>query len=191
SPPAAKKSALQGEFCKRLYCDDCQAYLHFLKREDLLDINGGTEVIPVYPADVEILSGAEHLKCIRLSPKGTFRFATSCCNTPIVNTRPNEPWAGFLRRVYLANGAEQLDRILGPVRSRIMGKYAHGTPPAGTPARFNLKALASVAPFVLKGKLQRKSIPSAFFGNDGVTPIVSPYVLSKSERDRFTPGSDA
>jgi hypothetical protein len=32
------------------YCDDCQSYLHHLGRADLLDANGGTEVIPAYPA---------------------------------------------------------------------------------------------------------------------------------------------
>ena len=45
------------------YCDDCQSYLRHLKRTDLLDAHAGTEVIPAYPADVEILQGKEQLKC--------------------------------------------------------------------------------------------------------------------------------
>jgi hypothetical protein len=157
------------------YCDDCQAYLHYLNRDDLLDANGGTEVIPAYPADVEILSGGELLKCTRLSPKGTFRFSTSCCNTPIVNTRPKAPWAGFMRGVYAAD----VEQTLGAVRSRIMGRYAKGTPPAGTPAKFNLKAFSTVMPFMLKGVLFQKSKRSPFFAEDGVTPIVVPHVLSE------------
>ena len=169
------------------YCDDCQAYLNHLGRGDLLDANGGTEVIPAYPADVEILSGREHLKCTRLSPRGMCRFSASCCNTPIANLRPKEPWAGFLRCVYTAGGADQLDRALGPVRSRIMGRYAKGTPPAGTPDKFNLKAFATVMPFMLKGKLFKKYEPSPFFAEDGVTPIVAPYVLSKAERRAKSP----
>ncbi len=164
------------------YCDDCQSYLHYLKRDDLLDANGGTEVIPAYPADVEILSGLEHLRCLRLSPHGTFRFYTSCCNTPIVNTRPKEPWAGFLRCVYTARDSHQLDQTLGPVRSRIMGRYAKGTPPAGTPEKFNLKAFVTMMPFILKGKLLKKSKPSPFFAEDGVTPIVAPHILNETER---------
>ena len=165
------------------YCDDCQAYLHYLKRGDLLDANGGTEVIPAYPADVEILCGLEHLKCTRLSPKGTFRFSTSCCNTPIANTQSKMPWAGFLRGVYTAGrDAHQLDQALGPVRSRIMGRYAKGTPPAGTPEKFDLKALLTVMPFMVKGKLLGKSRPSPFFAEDGITPVASPYVLDKAER---------
>ena len=164
------------------YCDDCQSYLHHLKRTDLLDANGGTEVIPAYPADVEILSGREYLTCTRLSPNGIFRFSTLCCNTPIANTRPKMPWAGFLRCVYTNGEASQLDQILGPVRSRIMGRYAKGIPPAGTPKKFNLKAFITVMPFMLKGKLFKKSKPSPFFAEDGATPIVTPHILSEAER---------
>lgn len=164
------------------YCDDCQMYLHHLKRTDLLDANGGTEVIPAYPADVEVLHGLERLKCTRLSATGTFRFYTSCCNTPIANTRPGEPWVGFLRCVYTAGDAHTLDQTLGPVRSRIMGRYAKGTPPVGTPQKFNLRAFLAVMPFMLKGKLRRKSRPSPFFAEDGVTAIVVPHVLSEAEK---------
>jgi hypothetical protein len=165
------------------YCDDCQSYLHYLKRSDLLDANGGTEVIPAYPADAEILDGREYLKCTRLSPRGTLRFSTSCCNTPVANTRAKEPWAGFLRCMYTAGEeAHRIDQTLGPVRSRIMGRYAKGTPPAGTPAKFDLKALITVMPFILKGKLFKKYKPSPFFAEDGVTPIVTPHVLSEAER---------
>lgn len=162
------------------YCDDCQKYLHHLKRSDLLDANGGTEVIPAYPADVQILQGLEQLKCTRLSATGTFRFSTSCCNTPIVNTRPTEPWAGFLRGVFTASDPHQLDQALGPVRSRIMGRYAKGTPPAGTPQKFNLRAFLTVMPFMLKGKVLKKSRPSPFFAENGAAAIVVPHVLSEA-----------
>jgi hypothetical protein len=161
------------------YCDDCQAYLHHLKRADLLDANGGTEVIPAYPADVEILSGREHLKCTRLSPTGTFRFFTACCNTPIVNTRNGEAWAGFLRGVY---NAKELDQALGPVRSRFFGRYAKGTLPAGTPDTYDPQFLTTViVPFQQEGKLLKRHKPSPFFTEDG-TPIVTPHVLSQAER---------
>lgn len=163
------------------FCDDCQRYLNHLGRSDLLDENGGTEVIPAYPADVEFTQGAEHLKCTRLSPTGTFRFSTTCCNTPVANTRPGGPWAGIFRRMYTTRDPAMLDRTLGPVRSRIMGKFAKGTPPAGTPAKFDLKAIVSVMPFILKGKLLGKTKPSPFFGADGVTPVVVPTVLAEAQ----------
>jgi len=166
----------------KCYCDDCQSYLHHIKRADLLDSNGGTEVIPIYPADIRILKGQEQLKCARLSNKGMFRFFTACCNTPIANTRPNTPWVGVHRRVYVVKDPNKLDQTLGPIRSSIMGRFAKGTPPAGTPKTFNLKAFASVMPFILKGKIFKKFTPSPFFIEDGLTAIVDTHVLSLEER---------
>lgn len=163
------------------YCEDCQRYLHILGRSDLLDQNGGTEVIPAYPADIEIISGIDCLKCIRLTPAGIFRFSTHCCNTPIVNTKPCEPWAGFMRCVYMAYDPAQIEQVLGSVRSRIMGRHATGTPPSGTAQTFNLKSFFTVMPFVIKGKVLRKFKPSPFFAEDGVTPITPPQIISEVE----------
>ena len=161
------------------YCDDCQKYLRVLNRTDLLDENGGTEVIPSYPSDVEIVKGADVLKCTRLSPRGTLRFSTVCCNTPIGNTSAGKPWIGFFRNVYRFNDTIELTEILGTVRSRIMGKYAQGTPPEGTPATFDLGAVYAVIPFIVKGKLLGKSKPSPFLKADGETPIVEPVLAPR------------
>ncbi len=88
-----------------------------------------------------------------------------------------------MRCVYTAGGdAQKLDQVLGPVRSRIMGRYAQGIPPVGTPKKFDLKAVLTVMPFMLKGKLLGKSKPSPFFAEDGVTAIAVPYILRESER---------
>ena len=163
----------------KCYCDDCQSYVHFLKRADILDENGGTEIIPAYPADVQIVTGKEKLKCIRLTDKGMFRFATTCCNTPVGNTAPHRPWLGIFRRVY---NVQKLDQTFGEIKSSIMGKYAKGTPPKGTPQKFDIKGFAAVMPYLLKGKVMGKAKNSPFFEKDGVTPIVKPHVLSADER---------
>ena len=163
------------------YCDDCQSYLHHLKRADLLDENGGTEVIPVYPADIKILSGKEHLKCTRLSSKGMFRFSTTCCNTPVGNAQPNMPWFGIHRCMCTAKGPDKIDKTLGPIRASIMGRFAKGTPPAGTPKKFSLGGFLIVVPFIIKGKILKKSNSSPFFVEGGKTPIVNPHVLSQDE----------
>lgn len=63
-----------------------------------------------------------------------------------------------------------------------MGRYAQGIPPVGTPKKFDLRAILTVMPFMLKGKLLGKSSPSPFFAEDGVTPIAVPHVLSEVER---------
>ncbi len=164
------------------YCDDCQSYLHFLKRTDLLDANGGTEIIPAYPSDIKILQGKENLKCTRLVTTGMYRFSTTCCNTPIANTDPKRPWAGILRRVYTNKDPNKLDQSLGKVRASVMGKFGHGTLPKGTPQTFNFKGFLAVMPFILKGKILGRNKPTPFFNNE--TSIVVPKVLSKEERQR-------
>lgn len=166
------------------YCKDCQSYLHFLKRTDLLDANGGTEIIPAYPSDIKILQGKENLKCTRLSPHGMFRFSSTCCNTPIVNTDPKRPWAGIPRGMYTAKDPNKLNQSLGEIRARIWGKFGHGTLPKGTPKAFSFKAFAVVLPFILKGKFLGLNKPSPFFNDEtpSPNPIVTPIVLSKEER---------
>jgi hypothetical protein len=161
----------------KCYCDDCQTFLHHLGRGDLLDENAGTEVVPIYPADFKILSGQENLKCTRLSAKGMYRFSTSCCNTPIANSRAGLPWLGVFRATFNVN---ELERALGPVRASIMGKFAKGTPPKGTPQTFNLKGFLMVFPYILKGKILKKGAPSPFFSAQ-FEPIVMPRILSEDE----------
>jgi hypothetical protein len=53
------------------YCDDCQAFAHFLGRApEILDPRGGTEVVQVRPRDVTFSAGVDRLACMRLTAKG-------------------------------------------------------------------------------------------------------------------------
>lgn len=165
------------------YCDDCQTYLHYLGRQDLLDAGGGTEVIPVYPADMKIVSGLNVLKCTRLGPNGMFRWSTTCCNTPIGNIRPKFPWVGLIHRVYNVQDRKFLEKILGPVKSAISAKYARGTPMEIASEKLTLKDFWTVFPFLFKGFLAKKFMPSPFFQSDRVTPIVAPKILTLEERN--------
>lgn len=160
----------------KCYCDDCQKYLHHLGRADLLDAAGGTEVIPNYPANVKIVSGVDQLKCTRLTDKGMYRWSTKCCNSPIANGRPGTPWLG-IHRIMFMKDPQYLERTLGPIKSSILGKFATGPVPPGTPKGFDFKGFRLVMPFILKGKLTGKSNPSPFFAADGKTSIVQPKVL--------------
>ena len=78
-----------------------------------------------------------------------------------------------------------LDKALGPVKSRIMGKFAKGTLPAGTPQKFDLKGMSTVMPFIIKGILLGKSKSSPFFNNGEA--IVAPTILTLEERTKVTP----
>ena len=166
------------------YCDDCQTYLHYLGRADLLDKSGGTEVVPVYPANIKFLSGEKNLKLVRLSPTGMYRFSTTCCNTPIGNTNPTMPWTGLIFRMFTVKDPTALEKTLGPIKARIMGKFATTPAPAGTPATMSVKSFMQIMPFLFKGLVLGKKKPSPFF-KDGHTPIVEPNILSLEERKRI------
>ena len=165
------------------YCDDCQAFLNYLKRSDLLDKNGGTEIIPAYPADIKIIAGKDVITCVRLHSKGMYRFYTSCCQTPIGNTDPKSAWVGIIHQAYTRKDSNLPDRELGPVKCRMLGKYAKGTVPAGTPQTFDLKGLVTIMPFMIKGKIFGKAKPSPFFENGEA--IVTPKVLTAEERSKI------
>jgi hypothetical protein len=165
------------------HCDDCQVYMHRLNRADLLDAAGGTEVIPVYPAEIKIVAGREVLKCLQLSPNGLYRWYAGCCNTPVVNTKPGFPWAGIVNRMYSVEDPGFLERTFGPIKSRIMGRFARGTPPSGTAANIDFKGFVTVLPFLLKGMLLGKAKHSPFFEQDGRTPIVPPVVVPLDEKN--------
>ena len=79
------------------YCDDCQAYAHHLGRTDLLDPQGGSDIVQVAPASLSFDLGADRIVGLRLSPKGLYRWYASCCNTPLGNTLgPGLPFVGIL-----------------------------------------------------------------------------------------------
>lgn len=167
------------------YCDDCQTYLHYLKRTDLLDEAGGTEIIPMYPADIKIISGQKNIKITRLLPTGMFRMSTTCCNTPIGNSAAGLPWVGVFSRMFSAKNTSALESKLGPIKIRIMGKFASANPPEGTSAKVSFKDMKRILPFMLKGFLFGKKKPSMFFKEDGKTSIEEPHVLSLEERTRI------
>ena len=51
------------------YCDDCQAFAHQLGRADLLNAQGGTDIVQVAPASLTFVKGQEHIAGVRLTPK--------------------------------------------------------------------------------------------------------------------------
>ena len=170
-------------------CDDCQAYAHYLgQAKTVLDANGGTEVVPVAPANLEITQGIENLKCLRLTEKGMLRWYAGCCNTPIANTAPisKMPFAGLIHSIMDFNGSGQsLDGILGSVGMRVQGKSGIGTLPDGTYQKFSLRQILQTMAFLFVGFLKRQYTPSPFFNAQTGKPVVVPYILTKVERDKL------
>jgi hypothetical protein len=176
------------------YCDDCQSFAHFLGRpREILDAHGGTEIFQTTPALLEIVKGADRFACMRLTSKGLLRWYARCCRTPVGNTLPTSalPFVGVIRACIAADDAG-LSAAIGPVRGRVMGRFAKGDP-----ARLDLHQrvpLAMLARFLrvlitawLRGDQKR----SPFFDPGSGQPVTAPEVLTREELGRVVAARDS
>jgi hypothetical protein len=164
------------------YCDDCQAFAHQLGRADVLDVNGGSDIVQVAPAALEFVLGTEHIAGLRLGPKGLYRFHTTCCNTPLGNTVGTAiPFVGIVAQAF-----GDADVVFGPPIGGIQGKFAVGTPPEGT-VKPNLRLLARAIRKVLGWRFGGKALPHPFFDSSSRAPRYGLRVLTPAEREALRP----
>jgi hypothetical protein len=168
-------------FC---YCDDCQAFAHFLGRaDDVLDAYGGTEITQMSQACVAFTAGADTVAAMRLSAKGMIRWYASCCGTPIGNTMPTSamPFLGVIKAFVNAPAT-----ALGPIRGRGFTKSAKGgraaVPKDGLPEAVMIaRVLAKILLWRLRGDHKRSPLLDAATGK----PVVEPRVLGEAEREEL------
>jgi Family of unknown function (DUF6151) len=173
--PAAKTHSM-------CYCDDCQTFAHYLERaDDVLDANGGTGAFGLAPAQITIDQGVEQLRCVRLGPKGLYRWYAECCKTPVANTLAPSVPVVVLIRAFIDLDDAGVERAFGPVAARIMARFAHGTLPPDARDKAPLGFMLRVGVGVLGHWLTGKGHPSAFFDSAG-HPRAPLRVLEKSER---------
>ncbi len=164
------------------YCRDCQSFAHFLGLPGgMLDNLGGTDIVAVRPRYVTFLRGVEHLACMSLSPKGTLRWYTSCCRTPIGNT-PRDYRQSHIGLVHtcLERSGDNLDESFGPVRMRVNVNGAKERPPKVSQVGFVLAVLRYLGS-VTWSRLSGRFRLNPFFKPDG-SPSMEPLVLSPGER---------
>jgi len=163
------------------YCDDCQAFAHQLGRADLLDIKGGSDIVQVAPASLTIAKGQDRIAGVRLSPKGLFRWHTTCCNTPVGNTLgPAIPFVGIVTHAFDSD-AQRADQLFSTAVP-ILGKYAIGEPPAGSTG-LNLPFILRAIGKVLGWRLRGRAWPHPFFRPNTREPIYPVTVLSPERRE--------
>jgi hypothetical protein len=168
------------------YCDDCQAFPHYLGRaQDVLDASGGTDICPAYPSQLRFTQGVEHLKCLRLTPKGLLRWYADFCKTPIGNCPPSfkVPYVGLIHSImnHAADGTTH-DAALGPVVACIQGRYGIRPLPPGAHEGTPLNAMAKAAKFIFRGWIKGWHQPSPFFDESGQARV-RPYILTADERE--------
>lgn len=164
------------------YCDDCQAYAHYLGRADVLDAHGGSDVVQVAPASLTYTRGADRIAGARLKPKALYRWYASCCKTPLGNTvGPAIPFVGILAQAFRAP-----DDVFGPPIGGIYGQFAVGAAPPGT-TKPNLRLLGRALRKVLGWKIRGATWPHPFFDRATRAPIYPITVLSRDEREALRP----
>lgn len=169
------------------YCDDCQAFAHFLGGSGILDDRGGTDLFQMAPSKVRLTS-SDTLGCVRLSEKGMHRWYCTECKTPLGNTLgPGVPFVGMIHSFIRADrGGRSRDDVLGPPLARVQTKFA--TPGAALPSSpfGTLRAILRSVRLLAGWWLTRAGFPSPFFDAATKAPRVVPRVLSSQERQSLT-----
>lgn len=167
------------------YCRDCQAFALFLGRaDDILDGWGGTTVIQTAPAHLVFTEGKAELACIRLSPRGLLRWYARCCRTAIAST-PVNPKLSLVSVVSDCLPGERgvgqgLEARFGPIRLRHAVGGARGPVPG--PHGALLPVILRMLAILARGRMGGRWRQSPFFDAAARAPVVTPRVLSRSER---------
>ena len=161
------------------YCSSCQSFANHLDcSSKILNENGGTDIFQMPVSHVKITSGVEQIRCLRLTPKGMFRWYTQCCQTPIGNTfSGGAPFMGVIHSFMDDEG--ERDNNLGSVLGHSFIKFAQ--PPFSEDVeqamplfRLLFRMFGRLAIWKLKGLNK----PSAFFDSGG-RPVSDPKIFNK------------
>ncbi|QYF92303.1 hypothetical protein KY495_16265 [Massilia sp. PAMC28688] len=171
------------EQCTRIkcYCDDCQAFAVFLgKPEQVLDAEGGSDIVLAHPRQLSVTEGAGALACMSLSDKGMLRWYAACCNCPIGNTTRNRKLAFVgLSSAFVAATPQAMDAGFGPVR--MLGYTEHAWRPVPARRWRDLLPTLQFGVKLLKARLSGSYRNTPFF-DAAAAPVVAPVVLSPAER---------
>lgn len=169
-------------------CADCQTYARWLGHEDeILDDVGGTDIYQTTPARIRITDGKDHIRCVRLSPKGPYRFYAGCCRTALANMAvpAGMAFAGVPHVFTDHEGAGvSRDEALGPVRLHIQAKDATGPAPHGSHRGIDKLSLVGMAAGLLWDRVKGEHVPNPFRTSDGA-PICEPEVLTRDQRSKL------
>jgi hypothetical protein len=165
------------------YCRDCRAYAHHLGGNDVLDAQGGTEIVASLPSKLRFGAGSDALACLSLSPRGLLRWYADCCRTPIANTSRNSKiaYVGLVHSC-LEQGAAPLQDSFGPLRMAVNTGSAPG-PVHKSPALVTAGSLFGLATTLLGARLGGGWRDNPFFDAGAATPVRAVRVLTPVERD--------
>jgi uncharacterized protein DUF6151 len=165
------------------YCRDCQAFARFLKRPDVLDGAGGTDIFHMPAGRVKLGAGEDAVRCLQLSSR-VFRWYADCCKTPVANTAgPRFPVVGLIHSfISLDADGLTLDEVLGARLCRIFEDSAVAPLPPNTPPPRSFGLIARRLPTLLGWWLRGLGRPHPFFDDRTGVPLAVPRILTLDER---------
>ncbi|MFA3915929.1 DUF6151 family protein [Ruegeria hyattellae] len=155
------------------YCKDCQAFARLLGADHILDENGGTAIYQTLPARLELTEGVKNLACLRLTPKGTYRWYANCCNTPLANT--GGPKLRFVGTLLAGYKPGEMAQVMGPPTAVV--NVSAEAAEAGVKARGMAALTAKILWRHFKAGFSAQTRRTPFFdatGHPVVTPELAP-----------------
>ncbi|MEH8016139.1 DUF6151 family protein [Rheinheimera muenzenbergensis] len=160
------------------YCTDCRAFAGYLgKAADVLDEQGGTEIVQVAQSRLRFLQGEDCLAAIRLSDTGMLRWYASCCDTPIGNTIAN-PKVAFIGLIHSCLDRQRMNDDFGSKVAAVNTDTALGTPQLKQRGLFGV--IARFIWIVVTSRISGSYKTSPLFYASGL-PRVAPKILSAEE----------
>lgn len=157
------------------HCPDCRAAMIHLGQPD--PAPDGIDIWQTLPEHVHFTAGVDRLACLRLSPRGMYRWYAGCCNAPLTTTLrgPRLNVGGFIAARF--SDLSALPRSNSFVfKKQANGKYRHK----------GMGRLAwRVAQMMLSANLSGSWRQNPFFDASG-KPIRTPRTLTRDERAAAT-----
>lgn len=161
------------------YCKDCRAFAHFLgKADEVLDEQGGTEIVQVAQPRLRFSQGVDKLAAMRLSETGMIRWYASCCNSPIGNTMADHK-VSFIVLIHVALDQARIAQDFGTKIALLSTDSALGDP---KPAQRGL--IGVIARFIwilVTTRISGRYKNSQLFNATG-EPRVVPLILDGSKK---------
>ncbi len=161
-------------------CKDCQEFARHLDFDGaILDENGGTDIFQASPKQIKLTHGIEHIRCLRLKPRGLYRWYAGCCNTPIGNTgKAKIPFVGVIHNFMDDEG--QRDQNLGPVRGVFAADSAIGQLPENSRYVSEKRSMMRAVVKLLLAKIAGHAKYTPFFDENGKS-IVEPVIVNSAD----------
>ena len=154
------------------FCADCRAAQIYLGQPD--PHPNGVHIFQISPEMVHFSQGTEHLRILRLGPKGLMRWYADCCKAPLFNTlpKPTIPFAGLI-----------VDRLQDPAR---IGKVVTQSFLPGKDGARRHKGALTMTMQVLKravaARMSGEWRDTPFFDIETGAPTAPVHILDKRER---------